>query len=179
MSQKLLITAYSHTSHSPSNFGKKKKFKLFVKRKVLIQTYLFFLMADQSVPILNWRVVRNLKSMVLLLLGLCLLVKLSPTCMFNLRANIIYKIVAHPKNCETFKSHRHFTHFIIMIYFPNFFFVQHYTLIKSNFLTQVHIYGRGHGNPVKSTGPPRPASASSKLIITAMAASSFPSVLTG
>lgn len=108
MSQKLLITAYSHTSHSPSNFGKKKKFKLFVKRKVLIQTYLFFLMADQSVPIFNWRVVRNLKSMVLLLLGLCLLVKLSPTCMFDLRANIIYKIVAHPKNCETFKSHRYY-----------------------------------------------------------------------
>lgn len=32
---------------------------------------------------------------------------------------------------------------------------------------------------MKSTGPPRPASASSKLIITAIAASSFPSVLTG
>lgn len=40
-----------------------------------------------------------------------------------------------------------------------------------------YIHGNGHGNPVKSTGPPRPASASSKLIITAIAASSFPSVL--
>lgn len=34
-------------------------------------------------------------------------------------------------------------------------------------------YGRGHGNPEKSTGPPSPASASKKLIITAIAASSL------
>lgn len=44
---------------------------------------------------------------------------------------------------------------------------------------ELNIYGNGHGNPVKSTGPPRPASASSKLIMTAIAASSFPSVLNG
>lgn len=34
-------------------------------------------------------------------------------------------------------------------------------------------YGRGHGNPEKSTGPPSPASASKKLIMTAIAASSL------
>lgn len=37
-------------------------------------------------------------------------------------------------------------------------------------------HGKGHGSPEKSTGPPSPASASNKLIMTAMAASSFPSV---
>lgn len=36
-------------------------------------------------------------------------------------------------------------------------------------------YGNGQGNPEKSTGPPRPASASRRLIITAIAASSLPS----
>ncbi|KYN09335.1 hypothetical protein ALC57_18566 [Trachymyrmex cornetzi] len=36
-------------------------------------------------------------------------------------------------------------------------------------------YGNGHGNPEKSTGPPRPASASSRLMMTAIAASSLPS----
>lgn len=39
------------------------------------------------------------------------------------------------------------------------------------------IYGRGQGRPVKSTGPPKPASASKRLIMTAIAASSFPSVV--
>ena len=34
----------------------------------------------------------------------------------------------------------------------------------------------GHGISLKSTGPPSPASASNKLMITAIAASSFPSV---
>lgn len=34
----------------------------------------------------------------------------------------------------------------------------------------------GQGSPEKSTGPPNPASASNKLIITAIAASSLPSV---
>lgn len=36
-------------------------------------------------------------------------------------------------------------------------------------------YGSGHGSPEKSTGPPSPASASKRLIITAIAASSLPS----
>lgn len=36
-------------------------------------------------------------------------------------------------------------------------------------------YGNGHGIPEKSIGPPSPASASSKLIMTAIAASSLPS----
>lgn len=36
-------------------------------------------------------------------------------------------------------------------------------------------YGNGHGIPEKSMGPPRPASASSRLIMTAIAASSLPS----
>merc|ERR1719447_2110509 len=36
--------------------------------------------------------------------------------------------------------------------------------------------GRGHGSPLKSTGPPRPASASRRLMMTAMAASSLPSL---
>lgn len=40
----------------------------------------------------------------------------------------------------------------------------------------VENYGKGHGKPEKSTGPPRPASASSRLIITAIAASSLPSL---
>lgn len=35
--------------------------------------------------------------------------------------------------------------------------------------------GNGQGSPEKSTGPPNPASASNKLIITAIAASSLPS----
>ena len=34
----------------------------------------------------------------------------------------------------------------------------------------------GHGISLKSTGPPSPASASNKLMMTAIAASSFPSV---
>lgn len=42
--------------------------------------------------------------------------------------------------------------------------------IKSN-------HDNGHGSPEKSTGPPNPASASNKLIITAIAASSLPSVV--
>lgn len=41
----------------------------------------------------------------------------------------------------------------------------------------VFVHGNGHGRPEKSTGPPRPASASRRLIITAIAASSLPSVL--
>lgn len=44
------------------------------------------------------------------------------------------------------------------------------------FLVCYYGQGRGHGSPEKSTGPPRPASASNKLIITAIAASSFPSL---
>lgn len=35
------------------------------------------------------------------------------------------------------------------------------------------LYGRGQGNPLQSIGPPRPASASNRLIITAIAASSL------
>ncbi|KAL3209818.1 hypothetical protein MRX96_037630 [Rhipicephalus microplus] len=37
--------------------------------------------------------------------------------------------------------------------------------------------GKGHGMPLKSTGPPSPASASSKLMMAAVAASSFSSLL--
>lgn len=37
--------------------------------------------------------------------------------------------------------------------------------------------GKGQGKPEKSTGPPRPASASRRLIMTAIAASSFPSLV--
>lgn len=40
-------------------------------------------------------------------------------------------------------------------------------------------YGSGQGKPEKSTGPPKPASASRRLIITAIAASSLPSDGTG
>lgn len=40
-------------------------------------------------------------------------------------------------------------------------------------------YGNGQGKFEKSTGPPRPASASNKLINTAIAASSFSSVCCG
>lgn len=40
-------------------------------------------------------------------------------------------------------------------------------------------YGSGQGKPEKSTGPPKPASASRRLIITAIAASSLPSEGTG
>lgn len=79
--------------------------------------------------------------------------------------------------------------FIILfpLHFHYIFFAFHFSneisfpmrfLFHLNGLNKL-LYGNGHGNPVKSTGPPRPASASSKLIITAMAASSFPSVLTG
>ena len=38
------------------------------------------------------------------------------------------------------------------------------------------VYYNGQGRSLKSTGPPSPASASNKLIMTAIAASSFPSV---
>lgn len=38
-------------------------------------------------------------------------------------------------------------------------------------------HGNGHGNPEKSTGPPSPASASNRLMMTAMAASSLVSEL--
>lgn len=41
------------------------------------------------------------------------------------------------------------------------------------------IYGRGQGKLEKSTGPPRPASASRRDMITAIAASSLPSVGAG
>lgn len=37
------------------------------------------------------------------------------------------------------------------------------------------VQGKGQGRPEKFTGPPRPASASRRLIITAMAASPLPS----
>ena len=41
----------------------------------------------------------------------------------------------------------------------------------------MQIQGNGHGNPEKSTGPPSPASASRSDMITAIAASSLPSVV--
>lgn len=39
--------------------------------------------------------------------------------------------------------------------------------------------GSGHGSPEKLTGPPRPASASSRLMMTAMEASPLPSSVRG
>lgn len=48
---------------------------------------------------------------------------------------------------------------------------KHFFDIISTIIT--YYYGKGHGKPLKSTGPPKPASASNKLIITAIAASSL------
>lgn len=42
-------------------------------------------------------------------------------------------------------------------------------------LNDLILYGNGQGRPEKSTGPPSPASASRRLMMTAIAASSLPS----
>lgn len=50
-----------------------------------------------------------------------------------------------------------------------------YNLILCS-MALLELHGSGHGMPEKSTGPPSPASASKRLIMTAIAASSLPSL---